>query len=173
MRADDFLRGKPSTELGQVQPSYTPGVKLGDLSGALPPYAIEAIREALPDMPPTKLAIVDSEIEAQDIQQVAAHLPHQAGGGAKGQDRRRDHRFAGGSGQQQDRAQQEHQNRDERQGPQRHEPGSPDRRQRDQGPTVGRQRHPDEAGGNDQRGPPGDWRGKVDQGRFLVASALK
>ena len=29
-------------------PSYTPGVRLGDLSNALPPYAIEAIREALP-----------------------------------------------------------------------------------------------------------------------------
>ena len=29
-------------------PSYTPGVTLGDLSTALPRYAIEAIREALP-----------------------------------------------------------------------------------------------------------------------------
>jgi len=44
----DFLRGRPSTKLGDVEPSYKPGVKLGDLSGALPPYAIEAIREALP-----------------------------------------------------------------------------------------------------------------------------
>ena len=44
----DFLRGKPSTKLGEVLPSYTPGVKLGDLSQALPGYAIEAIREALP-----------------------------------------------------------------------------------------------------------------------------
>ena len=44
----DFLRGSPSTTLGEVQPSYTPGVKLGDLSGALPAYAIDAIREALP-----------------------------------------------------------------------------------------------------------------------------
>jgi uncharacterized FAD-dependent dehydrogenase len=44
----DFLRGVPSTELGEVQPSYTPGVKLGDLSGLLPPDLVEAIREALP-----------------------------------------------------------------------------------------------------------------------------
>jgi uncharacterized FAD-dependent dehydrogenase len=34
--------------LGQVQPSYQPGVKLGDLASSLPAYAIEAIREALP-----------------------------------------------------------------------------------------------------------------------------
>ncbi len=44
----DFIENKPSTILGTVQPSYTPGVKLGDLSTALPDYAIEAIREALP-----------------------------------------------------------------------------------------------------------------------------
>ena len=44
----DFIANKPSTTLGTVQPSYTPGVKLGDLSTALPDYAIEAIREALP-----------------------------------------------------------------------------------------------------------------------------
>ncbi|MBS0380539.1 MAG: NAD(P)/FAD-dependent oxidoreductase [Proteobacteria bacterium] len=44
----DFVRGTGSTGLGEVVPSYTPGVKLGDLSTALPGYAIEAIREALP-----------------------------------------------------------------------------------------------------------------------------
>jgi uncharacterized protein len=44
----DFLHGRPSTTLGDVIPSYQPGVKLGDLSTALPGYAIEAIREALP-----------------------------------------------------------------------------------------------------------------------------
>lgn len=44
----DFIKGKASTELGSVQPSYTPGVQLTDLSSALPDYAIEAIREALP-----------------------------------------------------------------------------------------------------------------------------
>jgi len=44
----DFLAGKASTALGTVQPSYTPGVHLGDLSSALPDYAIAAIRDALP-----------------------------------------------------------------------------------------------------------------------------
>jgi uncharacterized FAD-dependent dehydrogenase len=44
----DFLAGRPSTEFGEVQPSYTPGVHLTDLSSALPDYAIAAIREALP-----------------------------------------------------------------------------------------------------------------------------
>jgi uncharacterized FAD-dependent dehydrogenase len=44
----DFIKGKPSTKLGAVEPSYTPGVLLGDLAPSLPAYAIEAIREALP-----------------------------------------------------------------------------------------------------------------------------
>jgi len=44
----DFLAGRPSTKFGTVQPSYTPGVHLADLSTALPDYAIAAIREALP-----------------------------------------------------------------------------------------------------------------------------
>jgi uncharacterized FAD-dependent dehydrogenase len=44
----DFVKGKASTVLGNVEPSYKPGVKLGDLSQALPSYAIEAIREAIP-----------------------------------------------------------------------------------------------------------------------------
>ncbi|KAB0548491.1 NAD(P)/FAD-dependent oxidoreductase [Pseudomonas argentinensis] len=44
----DFIAGKPSTALGSVEPSYKPGIKLGDLAPALPDFAIEAIREALP-----------------------------------------------------------------------------------------------------------------------------
>ncbi|MDD2724275.1 MAG: NAD(P)/FAD-dependent oxidoreductase [Methylovulum sp.] len=44
----DFLAGQASTTFGSVLPSYTPGVQLGDLSTALPDYAITAIREALP-----------------------------------------------------------------------------------------------------------------------------
>ena len=44
----DFIEGKPSTTLGSVEPSYKPGVHLTDLASALPGYAIEAIREALP-----------------------------------------------------------------------------------------------------------------------------
>lgn len=44
----DFVAGKPSTALGSVEPSYKPGVSLGDLALSLPAFAIEAIREALP-----------------------------------------------------------------------------------------------------------------------------
>ncbi|GAC1605153.1 MAG: hypothetical protein NVS3B2_11340 [Ramlibacter sp.] len=44
----DFLAGRASTRLGEVEPSYQPGVTLVDLAGALPPFAIEALREALP-----------------------------------------------------------------------------------------------------------------------------
>jgi len=45
----DFIRGKKSHSFGEVEPSYKPGVKLGDLAPSLPDYAIEAIREALPE----------------------------------------------------------------------------------------------------------------------------
>jgi uncharacterized FAD-dependent dehydrogenase len=44
----DFVRHVPSTSLGEVEPSYKPGVRLGSLAASLPDYAIEAIREALP-----------------------------------------------------------------------------------------------------------------------------
>jgi hypothetical protein len=44
----DFLAGRASTALGSVEPSYKPGVHLTDLAGALPGYAIAAMREALP-----------------------------------------------------------------------------------------------------------------------------
>ncbi|MBK9441958.1 MAG: FAD-dependent oxidoreductase [Comamonadaceae bacterium] len=44
----DFIQGKASGSLGAVQPSYQPGVKLGDLHASLPDYAIAALREALP-----------------------------------------------------------------------------------------------------------------------------
>ncbi|WP_315122688.1 NAD(P)/FAD-dependent oxidoreductase [Comamonas antarctica] len=47
-RVEDFLAGQPSTALGEVEPSYKPGVHLIDLQAALPAYAIEAMREALP-----------------------------------------------------------------------------------------------------------------------------
>ena len=44
----DFVAGRASTALGSVEPSYKPGVTLGDLAPSLPDFAIEAIREALP-----------------------------------------------------------------------------------------------------------------------------
>jgi uncharacterized FAD-dependent dehydrogenase len=47
-RVGDFLAGRASTALGSVEPSYRPGVRPTDLATALPDYAIEAIREALP-----------------------------------------------------------------------------------------------------------------------------
>jgi len=43
----DFLADEPSTALASAQPSYKPGIKLGDLSEALPKFAIDAIREAI------------------------------------------------------------------------------------------------------------------------------
>lgn len=45
----DFLANNPSTQLGQVTPSYTPGVTLTNLADALPEFAITAMREAIPE----------------------------------------------------------------------------------------------------------------------------
>ncbi len=47
-RVGDFLAGRASTAFGSVTPSYTPGVHPCDLSGVLPAFAIDAIREAIP-----------------------------------------------------------------------------------------------------------------------------
>ncbi len=47
-RVADFLADQPSTALGSVIPSYTPGVRPTNLRDCLPDYAIAAIREALP-----------------------------------------------------------------------------------------------------------------------------
>ncbi len=47
-KVGDFLGGRPSTALGEVVPSYKPGVTMTDLSLCLPGFAIEAMREALP-----------------------------------------------------------------------------------------------------------------------------
>ena len=44
----DFIKGHASTQLGEVVPSYQPGIKLTDLAETLPEYAITAMREALP-----------------------------------------------------------------------------------------------------------------------------
>lgn len=44
----DFLKDRPSTTLASVTPSYKPGITLGNLSDALPPFAVAAIREAIP-----------------------------------------------------------------------------------------------------------------------------
>ncbi|MFT9360656.1 NAD(P)/FAD-dependent oxidoreductase [Acetobacter okinawensis] len=47
-RVGDFLAGRPSTALGDVVPSYKPGVTPADLSTCLPDFVVEALREALP-----------------------------------------------------------------------------------------------------------------------------
>jgi hypothetical protein len=47
-KVGDFLAGQPSTALGEVIPSYKPGVTMTDLSQCLPAFAVEAMREALP-----------------------------------------------------------------------------------------------------------------------------
>ena len=48
----DFIRGQRSSAMGEVEPSYKPGVTATDLAqagnGSLPVYALDAIREALP-----------------------------------------------------------------------------------------------------------------------------
>jgi uncharacterized FAD-dependent dehydrogenase len=45
----DFLANRPSSELGEVIPSYKPGISLCNLADVLPTFAIEAIREAIPE----------------------------------------------------------------------------------------------------------------------------
>ncbi|MDV3457235.1 NAD(P)/FAD-dependent oxidoreductase [Sphingomonas sp. HF-S4] len=47
-KVGDLLAGRASTELGEVVPSYKPGVTMTDLSACLPGFVIEAFREALP-----------------------------------------------------------------------------------------------------------------------------
>ncbi len=44
----DFLAGQPSDDVRSATPSYTPGIKMTDLSKLLPDFAVEAIREAIP-----------------------------------------------------------------------------------------------------------------------------
>lgn len=44
----DFLSGKTSAALGDVKPSYTPGITLTDLSNVVPDFVTHAIREAIP-----------------------------------------------------------------------------------------------------------------------------
>ncbi len=47
-KVGDFLAGRASTQLGEVAPSYKPGITMTDLSACLPAFAVEAMREALP-----------------------------------------------------------------------------------------------------------------------------
>jgi len=47
-KVGNFLQGTSSETVGSVVPSFQPGIKLTDLSKALPDFCIEAIREAIP-----------------------------------------------------------------------------------------------------------------------------
>jgi len=47
-KVGDFMAGRASSALGEVAPSYKPGVTMSDLSACLPAFVIEAMREALP-----------------------------------------------------------------------------------------------------------------------------
>ena len=47
-KVGDFLAGAKSQAFGSIQPSYQPGVRLGDLRECLPAFVTDAIREALP-----------------------------------------------------------------------------------------------------------------------------
>jgi uncharacterized FAD-dependent dehydrogenase len=47
-RIGDFMAGRASTELGEVVPSYKPGVTPTDLAEVLPAFVVDAMREALP-----------------------------------------------------------------------------------------------------------------------------
>ena len=94
----DFIAGRPSTQLGDVEPSYKPGVRLGDLHGALPGYAIAALREALPafgrrikgfDMPDAVLTGVETRTSSplkitrgEDYQSLNVRGLYPAGEGA-------------------------------------------------------------------------------------------
>ena len=94
----DFIAGRASTQLGSVEPSYKPGVQLGDLHSALPAYAIEAIREALPafgrkikgfDLPDAVLTGVETRTSSpikmtrgEDFQSLTVRGLYPAGEGA-------------------------------------------------------------------------------------------
>lgn len=47
-RVQDFVQGRASAALGAVPPSYKPGVTPADLAAVLPPWAVQAMREAIP-----------------------------------------------------------------------------------------------------------------------------
>jgi uncharacterized FAD-dependent dehydrogenase len=94
----DFLAQRPSTNWGSVQPSYKPGVKLGDMADVLPDYAVVAMREALPvfgrkikgyDMPDAVMTGVETRTSSplkiprgEDFQSINTRGLYPAGEGA-------------------------------------------------------------------------------------------
>jgi uncharacterized FAD-dependent dehydrogenase len=101
-KVGDFLAGRPSEALGEVQPSYRPGIKMTDLAECLPPFVLEAMREALPvfgrqiagyDHPDVLLTGVETRTSSpiritrgKDFQSlnVAGHFPAGEGAGYAG-----------------------------------------------------------------------------------------
>ncbi len=49
-RVEDFLKGRPSATLGQIQPTYRPGVTLCDLHDILPDKICQTLSQAIPQM---------------------------------------------------------------------------------------------------------------------------
>jgi len=49
-RVEDFLYGRASTGCGPVKPSYIPSVCYCDISECLPGFAVDAMRQALPEL---------------------------------------------------------------------------------------------------------------------------
>ena len=47
-RSEDFLAGRASAHLGDVTPTYRPGVTLTDLAAVLPSFALQGLRAAIP-----------------------------------------------------------------------------------------------------------------------------
>lgn len=46
----DFLKKRPSKNIGSIQPTYQPGVKLVSLDDCLPDFVAASLREALPKL---------------------------------------------------------------------------------------------------------------------------
>ena len=49
-RVEDFLSGRPSASVGQVNPSYAPGTTPGDLARCLPDFVADTLRSAIPGL---------------------------------------------------------------------------------------------------------------------------
>jgi len=94
----DLLADKASTALGQVEPSYQPGVQMTDLRHVLPGFAVDAMRQALPvfgqkikgfDMPDAVLTGVETRTSSplriergKDLQSPNMHGLYPGGEGA-------------------------------------------------------------------------------------------
>jgi hypothetical protein len=97
-RMEDFLERRPSTAMGEVAPTYTPGVVPSDIASCLPDYAAAALREAFAAfdrklkgfaMPDAVLTGVETRssspvrlLRGEDLQSVSTRGLYPAGEGA-------------------------------------------------------------------------------------------